>query len=204
MNWNTPTKDNLNSLIVIAHPDDETIFCGGTLLSFPKWNWTIVCVTMQQNSPRPQEFDKAINMYKSFGVNISSHSTLNKPDENQDLSTIVYEDWKNSINQLDLRPDITITHNVMGEYGHKHHLAVSKIVRELFTNVWEFVYPGDPSITPQPRKSIVNEVNLNFDILSKKRRIYETCYTSQAYIRGLLPELMKYEFEHGPEIFTTD
>ena len=62
----------------------------------------------------------------------------------------------------------------MGEYGHKHHIAVNKMVTELFSNVWEFVYPGDANISPQPRKSKVNEVQLDKDTVAKKREIYET------------------------------
>lgn len=202
MNWNI-RSDNPSALLVVAHPDDETIFCGGMLLSYPSWNWNIVCVTMQQGTPRPQEFESVMEKYKEFGVNIQSYLTLNKPDLNQDLSTQDYEDWKTSIKLLGLTPEIVFTHNVMGEYGHKHHIAVSKIVNELFSNVWEFVYPGDMNITPQPKKTKINEVNLDKDTIAKKSEIYATLYLSQAYIWNVLPELMKYEFERGVEIFTS-
>ncbi len=204
MNPTWPSKDSeVNAVIIAAHPDDETIFCGGTMLSYPSWNWNIICVTMQQNTPRPQEFDSAMKMYKSFGVNIKSYLTLNKPDDNQDLSSADYEDWKETIRKVGLNPDIVFTHNVMGEYGHKHHIAISKMVLELFTNVWKFVYPGDPSITPQPQKSLLNSVPLDQNLLNKKKEIYDTCYKSQAYVWTVLPELMKYELEKGPEIFTS-
>lgn len=203
MNWNT-SSDKPNALLIVAHPDDETIFCGGTLLSYPEWNWNIICVTMQQDTPRPQEFDDAMKMFKNFGVNINSYLTLNKPDYNQDLSLQDHDEWKHSIIQLNAKPDIVFTHNEMGEYGHKHHIAVSKIVRELFSNVWEFVYPGDVNISPQPRKSKVNEIQLNRNILDKKKQIYDTCYKSQVYVKELLPHLIRYEFEISPEIFTSD
>ena len=204
MDSNWPIVDSeVNALLIVAHPDDETIFCGGTILSHPSWSWNIVCVTMQQNTSRPQEFESTINMYRGFGVNINSSQTLNKPDYNQDLSQQDYDEWKESINQLNLKPEIVLTHNIMGEYGHKHHIATSKIVQELFKNVWEFVYPGDPSISPQPRKSIVKELTLDQILLSRKKEIYDTCYKSQAYVWQVLPELMKYEFETGPEIFTS-
>lgn len=203
MNSKWPSKDSeVNAVIIVAHPDDETIFCGGTMLSYPSWNWNIICVTMQQNTPRPQEFDSTIKMYKSFGVNVKSYLTLNKPDNNQDLSSADYEEWKEAIRKINLNPDIVFTHNVMGEYGHKHHIAISKMVLELFTNVWEFVYPGDQNISPQPQKSLLNSVPLNQNLLNKKKEIYDTCYKSQAYVWTVLPELMKYEFEVGPEIFT--
>ena len=128
-NWNI-SKGIPKALLIVAHPDDETIFCGGTLLSYPVWNWNIVCVTMQ-NPDRFKEFSDAMNKYKELGVNIDSYSTLNKPDYNQDLSPEDYEEWKSSIKRLGFNPDIVFTHNQEGEYGHKHHIAVSKMVREL-------------------------------------------------------------------------
>lgn len=201
-NW--PTDDSgVNAIVIVAHPDDETIFCGGTILSHPSWNWNIICVTMQQDTPRPQEFKDTMNMYKSLGVNIISYETLNKPDYNQDLTEQDFSEWKESINGLVLKPDIVLTHNVMGEYGHKHHMAVSRAAHELFKNVWEFVYPGDQGISPQPRKSFVREIALDSTLLSKKKEIYDNCYKTQAYVWQILSDLMKYEFEVGPEIFTS-
>lgn len=204
MDSNWPSNDsNINALVIIAHPDDETIFCGGAMLSYPNWNWNVVSVTMQQDTVRPQEFEATINMFRGFGVNVTSYITLNKPDYNQDLSPQDYQDWKESISQMDIQHDIVLTHNSMGEYGHKHHIAISKMVSELFTNIWEFVYPGDQGISSQPRRSKVKEVILNQGLLDQKKQIYDNCYKSQAYVWTVFPELMKYEFELGPEIFTS-
>ncbi len=203
MDWNLRSDNNVNALVLTAHPDDETIFCCGMMLAHPSWNWTVVCVTMQLGTPRPQEFETAMNMYKSLGVNISSHMTLSKPDYNQDLTQQDYVDWKNSIIELNIQSSIVLTHNVMGEYGHKHHMAINKMASELFTNVWEFVYPGDKGISPQPRKSKVNELDLGEEVLNTKRQIFDECYKSQSYVWEVLPELMEYELKIGPEIFTS-
>lgn len=208
MNNNWPTKklgENVNALVLVAHPDDETIFCGGTMLTYPKWNWQIVCVTMQRDTARPQEFQKAMAQYKNYGVHIYSYKTLEKEDViGRDLSNEEIIDWKESIHKLNLSPDIVFTHNVEGEYGHNHHKSLNKIVCKLFPNVWEFVYPGDDNITSNPTKSEIKKVILIEDIKNKKSEIFNTCYTSQVSdIWYLLPGLLKYEFEIGPEIFTS-
>ncbi|HWY80281.1 MAG TPA: PIG-L family deacetylase [Candidatus Sulfotelmatobacter sp.] len=202
MNWNINNKNNPNSLLIVAHPDDETIFCGGTLLSYPNWNWSVVCLTMQMNTPRPEELRKAMELYKNSGVNITSFLSLQKTDEGQPLSETDIDDWKNSIQKLSLSPDIVFTHNSMGEYGHEHHKGVNKIVHDLFSNVWDFVYPGDINITPQPTKSTVNSVGLTHEILKKKKEIFEKAYVTQFGLWNVLKGLMEYEFTKGPELFT--
>ena len=199
-------NSNINALIIIAHPDDETIFCGGVMLSFPKWNWTVVCVTTEQNTLRPQEFNKAIQMYKDSGVNIISHLELNNADRNQDLSSEDRTDWENSIRELDIHPDIVLTHHKTHDYHRKHHIPIAEIASDLFDNVWETVYPGATKITAYAERSKVKKVELNADLLEKKGQIFGQCYQSQidaGIWTGDLSELMKYEFEVGPEIFTS-
>lgn len=201
-NWPKQTKD-IEATVIVAHPDDETIFCGGTILSYPGWRWHIVCVTMQIDTQRLQEFQNAMSLYKNYGVNINRYLTLEKVDRNHILSETEIDEWKNSIYQLNLSPDIVFTHNIMGEYGHNHHMSLSKIVSGLFSNVWEFVYPGDEKISPQPTKTSIKKIELVEEILKKKREIFNSCYLSQITDTwNLLPRLMKYEFETGPEIFT--
>lgn len=201
-NWPT-NKSGVNAAVIVAHPDDETIFCGGTMLSYPLWNWYVVCATMQTNTSRPQEFQNTMSMYQAYGVNIVSYLTLEKHDEGQDLPQVEIDDWKESIQRLGLSSDIVFTHNAAGEYGHNHHKVLNKVVCELFKNVWEFICPGAVNVAPQPFKESIRTVPLNLQVLNQKAEIFNRCYTSQLATWKVLPELMIYEFRTGPEIFTS-
>lgn len=201
-NW--PVKNSeevINAILVVAHPDDETIFCGGTILTYPEWNWHIVCLTWDiSDDPRGIQFQKAMDFYKSYGVNIVSFQCLGKLD--RELSEEEINDWKTSISRLNLSPTIVMTHNIEGEYGHQHHKTVNKICNELFTNVWEFICPGATNVAPQPFKTNIITIPLTRDVLNKKVEIYNRCYTSELNNWWNLSDLMLYEFKSGPEIFT--
>lgn len=201
-NW-PDIKENINAAIIVAHPDDETIFCGGTLLNYPKWNWHIVCLTWNiVDDPRGTQFQRAMDMYKSYGVNISSFQCMGKID--QSLSQGENQNWKISISNLNLSPTIVLTHNVEGEYGHPHHKAVNRICNELFANVWEFICPGATNVAPQPFKANIATIPLSRDVLNKKVEVYNRSYTSELNNWWNLSDLMLYEFKSGPEIFTQD
>ena len=203
MDWKITSTDNVKALILTAHPDDETIFCGGALLQYPSWNWTVICVTMQLNTARPQEYTNAMAMYKALGVNIVNSLTLEQKDEGQELSIEELAQWKDLILKQNQNPDIVFTHNVEGEYGHSHHKAINKVANEIFSNIWEFICPGAVNVAPQPFKTKNNVVPLSQDSINKKTEIFNRSYTTQLACWKVLPEIMQYEFRTGPEIFTS-
>lgn len=204
MDWRLQSQEHIKALVLVAHPDDETIFCGGTMLRNPDWEWAVVCVTMQLSTPRLQEFRHAMDMFRGYGVNITSNQTLEQKDEGQELSAEEAEVWKVKIRDLPQAPDIVFTHNTEGEYGHPHHRSLNRIVHELFQNVWEFICPGAVNVTPQPFKATSNLMPLSQDILNKKTEIFNRSYTTQLNCWRELPDIMQYEFRTGPEIFTSD
>jgi LmbE family N-acetylglucosaminyl deacetylase len=169
LDWNVGFSKNVNALVLVAHPDDETLFCGGTMLTYPSWNWTIICVTMKLKTQRPKEFAKAISLYRDSGVNIMSSCTLGQKDVNRELNTEEYTAIKSLVKQSAGKPDIVFTHNSAGDYGHAYHKELNKIAGKLFTNIWEFICPGAVPVIPQPFRSRNNVVPLSEDILDKKR-----------------------------------
>ena len=199
IDWNLPSIEKVKALLIVAHPDDETIFCGGTMITYPEWEWTVISMT---NYDRSYEFKEAIESFKRLGVNIISYKILGQKDIPQNRKATKEERlaWIETIKAQNFSPDITFTHNEMGEYGHSAHILLNELVYELsLNNVWEFIYPK----SSQSYKKNVNEVHLNKKILEEKRLTF-CYYKSQSYIWKIFKDLMLYEFKTGPEIFTSD
>jgi len=201
LNWNIPSTKEVNALIAVAHPDDETISCGGTILTYPNWKWTVVSFTWEENSIRISQFQEAIEHYKCFGVNMGQHLTLGQEDK-ETLSDDELLSWKNEFQRHNFSPDIVFTHNTIGEYGNQGHISVNKIMHQLYSNVWEFICPGAKNFT-QPFKNKTIKVPLSTETLAKKKEIFNHCYRSEQYIWQNLSDIMEYEFNCGPEIFTS-
>ena len=53
--------------VIVAHPDDETLWAGGTILSHPSWNWFIVCLCRGSDKERAPRFHNALKILKSEG-----------------------------------------------------------------------------------------------------------------------------------------
>ena len=127
-----PVKDMLNkinlkevkSLMIIAHPDDESLWGGAHLA---KQDYLVVCVTCGSDEKRKKEFEKAMN---EFG---NKYMSLGYPDktnnEKDDWSKIYYKIEKDIKYILNYKKwDMIVTHNPEGEYNHIHHKMVSTMV----------------------------------------------------------------------------
>ena len=121
-------KENLN-LMIVAHPDDETLWGGGSLL---EKDYYVVCVTCGNVAYRDNEFKQIM------AITNDSYAFLNYPDLVKGTSKI--SNWTNELELIstDLKNIIDsynwqtiVTHNPDGEYGHIQHKKVSKLVTNL-------------------------------------------------------------------------
>ena len=114
--------------IIVAHPDDETLWAGGAILSHPLWDCFIVCLSRKSDIERATNFDKALKILKSEGI-------IGEMDDGPDQRPLDENEVQHII--LDMLPpqhfDLVITHNPNGEYTrHIRHEDTSKAVIKLW------------------------------------------------------------------------
>jgi LmbE family N-acetylglucosaminyl deacetylase len=142
--------------IIVAHPDDETLWAGGTILRNPKWRVFIVCLCRSSDSERASNFYNALTVYKAKGI-------MGDLDDGPEQMALGEKEVANTI--LNLLPpkhfDLIITHNPSGEYTrHIRHEEVSKAVIELWNankistkELWTFAYQdGNKQYFPRPNE----------------------------------------------------
>lgn len=116
--------------VIVAHPDDETLWAGGTILSHPMWNCFIVSLCRGNDPDRAPRFYEALKILKSEGI-------MGDMDDGPDQTPLDKEEVEQAI--LSLLPskyfDLIISHNPSGEYTrHIRHEEVGEAVINLWNS----------------------------------------------------------------------
>jgi len=165
------SKQKKASLVIVAHPDDETLFLGGLILSSPKKNWHIVCVTDGnadgQGQLRHQQF---ISACKKLGV--KKWTFFNLPDRFEkrlDLAAL-----KEKLTSLPAASEV-YTHGPTGEYGHPHHQDVCLAVHRFYKSKIKA-----PTVWGIAQNCAAEKIaNLNQKLFSQKSAILADIYFSE-------------------------
>ena len=116
--------------VIVAHPDDETLWAGGTILSHPMWNCFIVSLCRGKDHDRAPRFNEALKILKSEGI-------MGDLDDGPDQVPLDKGEVEQAI--LSLLPpkhfDLIISHNPSGEYTrHIRHEEVGEAVINLWNS----------------------------------------------------------------------
>jgi LmbE family N-acetylglucosaminyl deacetylase len=164
--------------IVVAHPDDETLWTGGTLIDHPDWNVFIGCLCRKTDAERAEKFGKVL---EHFGAKGKMENLDDGPAQKPLPEKVVQQKI------LKLLPhkyfDILITHSPDGEYTrHRRHEETSKAVIKLWHSgkilakeLWLFAYEdGNRMYFPKAVTTGVSNTKLSkatwqqkYDIITK-------------------------------------
>lgn len=175
------TKGKVRSVaVIVAHPDDETLWAGGTIMKHPSWKWYIITLCRASDNDRAPKFYKVLNMLGAKGG-------MGDMDDGPEQKPLEMKDIKDCIMGLlpDQYFDLIITHDPAGEYtSHLRHEETSAAVihlwcsSRLFTReLWTFAYEdGGKKYLPKPIKNAYIYYNLPVSIWQKKYSIITDIY----------------------------
>jgi len=133
----------MKTAIIVAHPDDETIWAGGLILRHPDWEWTIVSLCRGSDFDRRPKFSTVCELFgaKSIIYDLNDSDPLMHVNPGKDIGlriiqAIGEDTW-----------DLVLTHGENGEYGHPRHIEVHNEVLKLCDSrllicneLWVFAY----------------------------------------------------------------
>lgn len=179
------------ALLVVAHPDDETIFAGGLILCSRETRWTVVCCTDEGDQARQDEFHRACEFLVQHSGNHVDPVFLGLiPQGDVHIEHLALAE---ALKSHALSYDIVFTHNRQGEYGHQYHKLVHRCVIECIANpnTWVFISPGSKNVNQEKLRSKMPSGNvslpLSSEILGLKVQAFQECHVSQARLHGYDP-----------------
>jgi LmbE family N-acetylglucosaminyl deacetylase len=172
--------EHVDGVVIVAHPDDETLWAGGTLLMHPDCRWTVVTLTRRSDPDRAPKFARAVEHYGAGGI----MGDLDDEPAQKPLRTIEVEDAI-----LDLLPlqhyDLVLTHGLWGEYTrHRRHEEVARGVLALRESgrlsageIWMFAYEDEGGKhLPRPIETSDIYIRLPPEVWEHKHRILTDVY----------------------------
>lgn len=173
-------EDRIRTAVIVAHPDDETLWAGGLILSRPRWRFRILSLC------RGSDPDRAPRFRRSLAV-LGAQGAMGDLDDGPEQDPIPLEEVRAAV--LALLPrgefDLVLTHGPRGEYTrHLRHEETSRAVIDLWTSgeirtrsLWTFAYEdGGRAYAPRPAADADRTELLHEEVWQKKVRIVTDIY----------------------------
>lgn len=166
--------------VIVAHPDDETLWAGGTILMHPESEWTIVTLCRKSDPDRTPRFFRAIKKFSATGA-------MGNLDDGPEQSPLTSRSVQHEILQIlpSNRFDLIITHGLNGEYTrHLRHEETAQAVMALWKTdrlfagqIWRFAYEdGGRKYLPRAVEDADMQIRLPEDIWQRKYDIITDIY----------------------------
>lgn len=173
-------KGDSKCAVIVAHPDDETLWAGGLMLMHPDAEWTVVTICRKSDADRAPKFFKALT---GFGAN-GYMGDLDDGPEQEPL-----DNGKIQRTIMELLPsdrfDVVVTHSTAGEYTrHLRHEETAKAVMRLWRTgelgareAWSFAYEdAGGGYLPRADKNADFQIELPKQIWQRKYDIITKVY----------------------------
>lgn len=123
-------------LVIVAHQDDEILFFGGLLSNLQGHVEDMMIVNVYEPAKGRKDTNTRLNAFSKMAEYLGAKGVCLCVEDVRPLS---YKDYYSSCTMLlgiiyGFSPDVIITHNHMGDYGHSQHREVNEMVREITTN----------------------------------------------------------------------
>lgn len=169
-----------HAAVVVAHPDDETLWCGGYILTHPEFHWRIVTLCRASDSDRAPKFRRVLQRFGAQGE-------MADLDDEPDQVPLPIEQVQVTIARLlgETSYSLILTHGPRGEYTqHRRHEECCHAVVELWRSgriyidrLWLFAYEdGGREYLPRVRKDADQRNVLTDNLWLEKRRLITDVY----------------------------